>query len=460
MNTTQALFAQNFGTLEIAMLVGLMLFTIAISKFLKLDLEKDFLVASLRTTVQLIGVGYILRWVLKSDSVVVNIFILLVMTLAAAQAVTSRLKQKNRKFFYAACVALFASVWPLGFIIIELFFSSTALTHSLFFIPFMGVLMGNALSAISLAFVGLERVRGENILEIETFKALGANSFEACRRLYRELLRNALTPIINGMTIVGIVSLPGFMAGQLIGGVDPVTAARFQILVMFLILLTALLGALMALLLNHFYFMPTWLTAPNSAWNFITDSASKLVLSGPSGMGKSRLLKSMTGLDDQHIREDINSKLAAPLLENSSLKIQYLHQKAHFVPGTVLENLHKPFEYTAHSAESFNQTSVLEMLTLLGLPAEILGKNAMTLSGGEAQLVHLVRALQLNPQVLFLDEPSSSLDAQRTALLESFLNHWVQKSDHRLVMITHSQEQTKRFASKVLLLTEGGLAYA
>jgi putative ABC transport system permease protein len=459
MNSVQSLYGQNFGNLEIALLFTLIFVSMGLSKLLKLDLEKDFLIASLRTTVQLIAVGYILRWVLKSDSLAINFLILLVMTLVAAQAVTSRLKQKNLKFYFVAFAVLFASVWPLGVLTLTVFFPFEALKHSLFFIPYMGVMMGNALSAISLTFVGLERVRRENILEIETFKALGASGLEACQRLYREVLRNALTPILNGMTIVGIVSLPGMMAGQLIGGVDPLTAARFQILVMFLILLAALCGSLLGLFANHFYFMPSWLNHQTGTWGFQIPSGSKLILSGPSGTGKSRLLKSMTGLDEESQRTSVNEKSQIKLLSDVNVKTQYLPQKAFFIPGTVEENLKTAFMFKAHRDATYPASEVLTLINDLGLKPEILASNATTLSGGEAQLIHLIRALLLNPEVLFLDEPSSSLDAGKTALLEQFLNSWVSKNHRSLVMITHNQEQMKRFASRVLLLKEGGLVY-
>ena len=452
------MFSQNFGHLEIALLFSLVAIAMGLSKFLKLDLEKDFFIASLRTTFQLIAVGYILRFVLKSDSLAVNFLILVVMTFVAAQAVTSRLKNKSWKIYAAASVSLFASVWPLGLLAIFVFFKATGLENSLFFIPFMGVLMGNALSSISLTFVGLERVRKENLLEIETFKSLGASSFEACQRLYRELLRNSLTPILNGMTIVGIVSLPGVMAGQLIGGVDPLIAARFQILVMFLILVTAMIGALWALAANHYYFMPVWLNQSKPALNFVSKAGDKLVLSGPSGTGKSRLLKSLTSIDDQQLALTQVAKSPSFFVKENELKTAYLHQKIFFAPGTVRENLELPTQFKANLS-TFDEASAINALESLGLTKEILEKTASTLSGGEAQLVHLVRMLQLEPRMLFLDEPTSSLDAGKTLLFENYLDQWTQSNQRRLVMITHSQEQVKRFASQVLHLKDGGLSY-
>ncbi|MGE5086501.1 MAG: ABC transporter permease [Bacillota bacterium] len=451
------LYAQNFGNSQIALASVLVLIAVGLSKFLKLDLEKDFTIAALRTTVQLVAVGYVLRWILNSNSWQVNVVVLLVMTLVAGQAVFSRLKHKSGKNYVAALIALLGSVWPLGFISLDAFFSSAALEQTSFFIPYMGVLMGNALSAISLGFVGLERVRGENMLEIATFKALGASSFEACRRVYRDILRSALTPTLNSMTVVGLVSLPGVMAGQLIGGVDPLTAARFQILVMFLVLLTSMTGSLFAIILNHFYFMPIWLTQNNSAMTFAENSEEKLALIGPSGIGKSRLLKSLSGLDDIHIQQNA-TKSSMLALKEAKGAVAYIHQRAHFIPGTVEDNLKWPYQFKKHQQETYNAQQISEWLEELGLPGSILTKSATTLSGGEGQILHLLRSLQFHPKIIFLDEPTSSLDPQRTLLVESFLNNWLKTHQAQMVFISHNEEQTKRWATKVFVMNESGIS--
>lgn len=451
------LYTQNFGTSQIVLAFTLIALAMGLSKIFRLQLENDFFWASLRTTLQLIGVGYILRWVLKNDSTTTNFAILSVMTLVAAHAITSRLKNKSFKMYFIAVCSLFGSVWLLGGFVLLVYFQSEAFHQSAFFIPFMGVVMGNTLSAISLALGGLEKVRIENIHELETFKALGASSMEACQRIYREVLRTSLTPNINAMTVVGVVSLPGVMAGQLIGGVDPLIAARFQILVMFLILLAAMTGALIGLVLNHYLFMPDWLLKKEPSWSFDLQCGDRLALTGPSGIGKSRLLKSMTGLDDIAIR--IKARTQSPQLFQTvnQLRTFYLPQKPYFIPGTVAENLQWPWTFKKQQAlGQYQATAIQNLFEALDVPTDLLNKNAMTLSGGEAQLIHLIRSLQFNPEVLLLDEPTSSLDPSRTARLESFLKSWSTQKNHRLVIISHHQEQIQRLCNRGLRLeTEG-----
>lgn len=454
---TNPLYAQDFSFWQMALAFVFIAVAWGLSKTLKLRLENDVLINALRTTLQLLGVGYVLHWILKSDSLWGNLLIFLVMSLIAAQAVTSRAKNKSLKLYGAALLTLLLSVWPLGLSAMAIFFHPKSLQQSAFFIPFVGVLMGNALSAISLTFVGLERVRSENILEIETFKALGANSFEACERIYRDILRASLTPQLNAMAIVGVVSLPGIMAGQLLGGVNPVTAARFQIVVMFLLLLMAMVGGLIAVLINHFYFMPAWLNAKATTWSFANEYPSKMSLSGPSGTGKSRLLKSLVVLDDLSIRDNIQKTSSVKFCEVNSQDTQYLHQKAFFIPGTVEDNLRLPLTFKSHANKNFDRIKIETYLNQLGLNKEFLQKSATSLSGGEGQLIHLIRSLQLEPKVLFLDEPTSSLDQNKTLLVERLLDQWVH-NQHHLVIITHNKEQIHRFAPSALLLTEQGLS--
>lgn len=445
-----ALYTQDFGNWQILMAFVLVIISMLISKKLTLKLETDFFIASIRTIVQLLSVGYLLRWILKTDSIFVNLFILLIMSLVAAHAITSRLKVKSFKIFIVSLISLVLSVWILGLVVLSVFFNHHALSQAVFFIPFMGVLMGNALTAISLTFIALERIRAENLLEIETFKALGANSFEACQRLYRDLLRSSLNPILNGMTVVGIVSLPGIMSGQLIGGVDPLVAARFQILIMFLILLTAMLGSLIAICASHYAFMPRWLLDSEVKLMFPSVMGDKLALSGPSGVGKSRLLKSMSNLDGATMSANLKEYFKLNVIDQNLFKVHYLHQRCFFIPGSVEENLRFPYLFQSNSNEIYDAIWAQKMFEKLGLSKELLEKNALTLSGGEGQLVHFIRGIMLNPQILFLDEPFSSLDSNKIVLLESFLNEWVQKEDRRFVLISHDQEQINRLATKVL----------
>src|SRR3569623_2692060 len=102
-------------------------------------------------------------------------------------------------------------------------------------IPLLGMILGNTLNGISL---GLDRLGGElsgRRAPVEALLALGATRWEAARGPIRQAVRTGLIPTINAMMVVGIVSLPGMMTGQILAGADPVEAVKYQIVMMFLI---------------------------------------------------------------------------------------------------------------------------------------------------------------------------------------------------------------------------------
>jgi len=264
--------------------------------------------------------------------------------------------------------------------------------------------------------------------------------------------------MINGMTIVGIVSLPGVMSGQLIGGVDPLLAARFQILVMFMITFTAMLGGLAAIFITHFYFMPAWLLQKPAGVCFKFASGERVLLQGPSGIGKSRLLKSLVGLDDSEYHKHLQIPENLGFDKVGTNRIMYIAQKAFFIPGTVIENLHYPLQFKLHHSEKFDLEFFNKNIVKLGMSTDLLQKNATTLSGGEAQIVHLLRSLQFNPQVLLLDEITAALDSERTLAVERFLKDWVAaQADRRMIFISHRQEQAVSLANRTLTFEPGKL---
>jgi putative ABC transport system permease protein len=104
-----------------------------------------------------------------------------------------------------------------------------------YLIPMLGMLLGNACSGVA---VGLSTVLDELSSgrdKVEMLLAMGATRMEASREVVQRASRMALTPLLNTMNVVGIVSIPGMMTGQILGGSDPSVAARYQIIVMFLI---------------------------------------------------------------------------------------------------------------------------------------------------------------------------------------------------------------------------------
>jgi putative ABC transport system permease protein len=119
-----------------------------------------------------------------------------------------------------------------------------------YLIPLLGMILGNALTGVSL---GLDRCLTElqeGKSRVEALLAYGATRWEAARPVAVLSLRAGLIPILNTMSVVGLVTIPGMMTGQLLGGTNPALAARYQILIMFLIAAATALGAGIAIVLG------------------------------------------------------------------------------------------------------------------------------------------------------------------------------------------------------------------
>jgi putative ABC transport system permease protein len=118
-------------------------------------------------------------------------------------------------------------------------------------VPLLGMILGNTLNGVSL---GLDRLGSELASkrdQVDTLLALGANRWEAARAAVQQSVRTGMIPTINTMMVVGLVSLPGMMTGQLIAGQDPAQAARYQIMIMFLLAAGTSLGTVGVVLLGY-----------------------------------------------------------------------------------------------------------------------------------------------------------------------------------------------------------------
>ena len=110
------------------------------------------------------------------------------------------------------------------------------------------MILGNAMTGISLGLNTLTGAIHREKASIEAQLMLGANRYRATRPVSREALTSGFMPIINAMAATGVVALPGMMTGQILAGVDPTEAVKYQLLVMFLIGGATGLGVLLAVL--------------------------------------------------------------------------------------------------------------------------------------------------------------------------------------------------------------------
>ncbi len=188
-----------------------------------------------------------------------------------------------------------------------------------------------------------------------------------------------------------------------------------------------------------------------------------LAIVGPTGSGKTVLLRSLAILDpiDEGQVLWLNALISPDSVPDFRRQVIYLHQRPALIEGTVEENLRLPFSFGIHARESFDRNWVLSMLERVGRGADFLARLWRDLSGGEAQIVALLRALQLHPTVLLLDEPTASLDAAAAQTIEQLVSQWHQQSNggRAVVWVTHDREQSSRVASRFVRMNSGRLVH-
>lgn len=223
----------------------------AISVVLKLRMEWTLLIASVRTVVQLVLIGLVLDWVFRWERWYVVMGMGCVMTGVAGWTAAQRSERVYPGMRWNTIVSVWASSWlvtafALGVVLqgIETWYAPQ------YAIPLLGMALGNTLNGIS---VGLKTFTDALVAQrgrIESSLALGATRWEAARGPVQQAVHSGMIPIINSMMVVGIVSLPGMMTGQLVSGMDPMQAVKYQIVIMFLIASATALGTVGVVLLS------------------------------------------------------------------------------------------------------------------------------------------------------------------------------------------------------------------
>jgi putative ABC transport system ATP-binding protein len=185
----------------------------------------------------------------------------------------------------------------------------------------------------------------------------------------------------------------------------------------------------------------------------------RLALVGPSGSGKTLLLRTLALLDplDAGAVYWNGEPLRGAAIPAFRRQVIYLHQRPALFEGTVEANLRQPFLLRAHRASRFDRERVLALLVGLGRDASFLTKVQRDLSGGEAQIVALVRALQLDPAVLLLDEPTAALDRSTAQVLERMVERWWEEAPggRAFVWVSHDPEQARRVARRQVRMQAG-----
>ena len=215
----------------------LLVFNAVLSLVLRLGLGTRLMVAGTRMAVQLTLVGLVLKALFAVASPWFTGFAAAVMVLFAGREAMAR-QERRFKGFWSYGLGT-GSMMAAGTIVTV--FALTTQIHAepwydpRYALPILGMILGNTMNGVSLGLDRLVSGAHQQRPAIEAQLMLGAEASEAMRGVVRDAMRAGLIPTINSMAAAGLVSLPGMMTGQILAGVEPVEAVKYQILIIFLI---------------------------------------------------------------------------------------------------------------------------------------------------------------------------------------------------------------------------------
>jgi len=237
----------SYGGLAVA--GGFVLFAGLVSFALRLGVESRLWIASVRTVVQLGLLGLVLKWVFEQREWYLVTAVLASMVINAGVAAVRRTERRFAGIWSSGIIAVTVSSVLTAAVVLTLVVKIRPWYEPRYAIPILGMVLGNTLTGLSLCLDRVMADLDEKRDQIECWLALGATRWEACRPVIGDAIRTGMIPIINSMSVVGIVSLPGMMTGQILAGASPQEAVRYQIVVMFMIAGATSMGALLAGLL-------------------------------------------------------------------------------------------------------------------------------------------------------------------------------------------------------------------
>ena len=221
----------------------------------KTHLVKDSLVAVLRMTIQLLVVGLYLEILFEYNDAWINSAWWIIMVVVAAFTIVRRASLKRKYFLIPLFISLAISLFLIDLYFLGIIIELDYAFESRYFIPISGILLGNCLKTNILGLNTFYKKLHSEITLYRYYLANGATRSEALIPFMREGLRTAFNPLIAGISVIGLISLPGMMTGQILGGSSPNVAIKYQIMLMMAIFVSTVISVILTIIIsNNFVF--------------------------------------------------------------------------------------------------------------------------------------------------------------------------------------------------------------
>ena len=232
----------NITNESLGLALVLVVIALLVSGKERLGLEKDIIWSVARAIVQLVIVGYVLKYIFDLNNRWLTVLMVLFICVNAALNAKKRSRAIDRGFVISFIAITSGTTLTLTILLL----SGAIEFMPMQVIPISGMIAGNAMVAVGLCFSNLNQRFSDNRQKVEEMLSLGASARLASASIVRDSIRAAMIPTVDAAKTVGLVSLPGMMSGLIFAGIDPVQAIKYQIMVTFMLLGTASLSTIVA----------------------------------------------------------------------------------------------------------------------------------------------------------------------------------------------------------------------
>jgi putative ABC transport system permease protein len=235
---------------QMAVLYGLCLLPLLLLHWVGLRLSRDIAISLVRMSVQLAVVGFYLKTLFALNEPLLNGLWVLVMLMVADVSILQRAGLRLRYFALSTFTAIALGTLFSTFYLVVLVIQPEHYYDARYVVPLAGMILGNCLQGNVIALERFYSGLKKNEDEYLTFLLLGATRWEAVRPFYRTAIKASISPSIANMATMGLVSLPGMMTGQILGGSEPWLAVKYQIAIMVCIFTSTTLACVINLKLS------------------------------------------------------------------------------------------------------------------------------------------------------------------------------------------------------------------
>jgi len=215
---------------------------VAVSLWERAELEQDIAVAVARSFVQLTAIGYVIKLIFEQDQILFVVALIAVMVVFGALTARHRAREVPGAFVPLLVALAIAGATTLALVVVLGVFEPKAR----FLVPVGGMVVGNAMTAAAVALNRLGDEVRASASRIEATLALGATSTQAMLPIIRRSLRSGMIPLIDSTKTTGLIFFPGTMVGMLLAGAEPIDAVRLQLVLLYTLLGSVSLAALVA----------------------------------------------------------------------------------------------------------------------------------------------------------------------------------------------------------------------